>query len=172
MEPGKTIAEWQMIYDTLRYFVETCPRNPFASHAFVEIGTALYHLDDKTNSDALRASYLEWLKSVFYLNTTDPEFFCQCVDQMSGTLPLPHDTKAGHVSRATNITLSVLQWLIQNTACDTPSIRERYTSARRTQLEQWENNKDAYVLDTTLPPSAAMAFSWRACSGSRLASTQ
>jgi len=143
--------QWRSAFDTLKRFIETCPynRSPYASVAFAEIGSALSHFG---NDDAHRANYLSWLKSVLYLNTVDPEYFCACVRQMAGTLPLPHDTTAGRVSRATNITLSVWHWLLLNTSCDTPTLWQNYELTRQTQIEQWQNDPTAYTLDTTLPP--------------------
>ncbi len=143
--------QWQGAFDTLKLFVETCPHNPEADHAFLQIGSAHSRLPGG-NSDASRASYLSWLESVLYLNTSDPEYFCACVMQISGSLPIPHDTSAGHVSRATNMTLAVWQWLLQNTSCDTPFLWQQYQLSRQTQREQWNNNPFAYKLDTSLPP--------------------
>jgi|GEM_PF-1380424 len=142
-------SQWLLAYDTLTKFIETCPHDPNAPGAFVTIATADAHLgqDDET-----RAKFLSWLESVLYLNTTDPEYFCQCVREISGTLPLPHDTSAGATSRGTNITLAVWQWLLQNTTCDTPHLWKDYEGSRLTQLQQWQNDPTAYKLDTTLKP--------------------
>ena len=143
-------SEWQAAFDTLKRFVERCPHDPNADHAFLQIGSALSRTSGG-NTDASRSSYLSWLESVLYLNTIDPEYFCACVTQISGTLQLPHDTTPGNVSRATNITLAVWQWLLQNTSCDTPFLWQDYEQSRQTQRAQWLNNPDAYKLDTTLP---------------------
>ena len=141
---------WQQCYDTTKKFVETCPFDmPNASFAFSTMDAAVSELAGPNGP--LRAAYLEWLKSVLYLNTIDPGYFCECVRSIGGALPIPNDTTAGAVSRETNIGLSVIQWLIVNTSCDSPFLSHLYDQSRRTQREQWLNDTNAYKLDTTLP---------------------
>ncbi len=143
-------SQWQVALDTLKRFIETCPHNENAPRAISFLGDAMAHLD---HGDSLfRDSYLRWLESVLYLNTTNSEYFCQCVQQIAGALPFPRDKTAGYVSRNTNMSLAVYRWLILNTTCDTPYLWQLYSQSRETQLSQWENNPNAYVLDTTLPP--------------------
>jgi hypothetical protein len=137
----------QNTYDTAKLFIEHCHNDPRAHFVFLDITSSV------GGGDAtVRATTLAWLESVLYLNTQDPEYFCQCVQAIAGELPLPNDTSPGYLSRETNIGLSVYQWLIQNTACDTPGIRQVYDGARGQQYSQWQNNPHAYTLDTTLPP--------------------
>ncbi len=143
-------SQWQGALDTLKRFVETCPLNPSSPSAFPQLGGAMGHLD---HGDSLfRDGYLKWLESVLYLNTIQPEYFCACVQQIAGALPYPVDNAPGNVSRNTNMSLSVIHWLLLNTTCDTPSLWLAYHQTRTDQRRQWANNPNAYVLDTTLPP--------------------
>ncbi|HZK76071.1 MAG TPA: T9SS type A sorting domain-containing protein [Candidatus Kapabacteria bacterium] len=142
-------GEWQQAFDSLTHFIETCPNNPHSPSAFSQITTAVARLYGP-DGGTYRGTYLEWLESVLYLNTTNPEYFCADVEEMVSTLPLTHDTAAGHESRWTNIGLSLLRWLIQNTPCDSPELAQEYDDSRQTQREQWANDPSAYKLDTTL----------------------
>jgi hypothetical protein len=142
--------QWQQAFDTLTYVIEHCYNAQDAFDAFDGIGTAVVALYGPYGG-SYRATYLAWLESVLYLNTSDA-WFCSCVAQIAGFLPLPVDTLPGNASRRTNIPLSVDYWLIHNTTCDTPALSQEYDQSRQTQLEQWANDPSAYKLDTTLPP--------------------
>jgi len=143
--------QWQIAFDSLTKLIETCPNYPNAPNAFLMLTSAVVGLHGP-DGGTYRATHLAWLESVLYLNTTDPEYFCQCAEQIAEFLPYPLDTLPGNVSRETNIPLSVINWLIHNTTCDTPSLSQEYDRSRQTQLEQWANDPGAYKLDTTLPP--------------------
>ncbi len=143
---------WQQSYDTFRRFIESCPNDfPNSSIAFNRIIGDVYALGGAVNSP-IQASCLSWLKSVLYRNTTDPEYFCSCVEAISGVLPNPDDTLPGFRSRNINIGLAMYAWLIRNTSCDSPFLWQEYKQTRLTQYEQWHNDTNAYKLDTTLPP--------------------
>jgi len=143
--------QFQQAFDTLRYFIETCPHNAFAPSTFLSISSAMVEIHGP-GGGSYRATYEAWLGSVLYLDTTNPEYYCACAEQVAGYLPLPHDTLPGYFSRWTNIPLSVIDWLIHNTTCDTPALSQEYDQSRQSQLEQWANDPTAYKLDTTLLP--------------------
>ena len=142
--------EWQQAFDSLTRFIDSCPNNPHAPDAFSQISGAVAGIYGPTGG-TYRATFLAWLESVLYLNTSD-SYFCSDVEVMSSAMPLPADTAPGTYSREINIPLAVLRWLIQNTTCDTPQLAQEYDRGRETQLEQWGNNTTAYKLDTTLLP--------------------
>ncbi len=143
--------EWRIAFDSLTQFIDSCPNNAFAPHAFAQISSAVAGLYGMTGGD-YRATFLNWLESVLYLNTTNPEYFCADVEVMAQAMPLPTDTSTGWQSRQVNTPLAIFRWLIQNTTCDTPALAQEYDHTRETQLEQWLNNTQLYKLDTTLPP--------------------
>src|ERR1035437_7278218 len=141
---------WRQAFDTLTHFIETCPYNVNAPSEFADITSAVAGLYG-ADGGSYRATYLSWLESLLYLNTSNPAYFCACVEEVANTLPLPPDTKPGNVSRWTNVGLSLIAWLIHNTTCDTPALAQQYDWSRQNQFEQWANNPGAYKLDTTLP---------------------
>ena len=144
--------QWQEIYDTGKLLVDSCYNNyqgmegifGFLSGAVQQ----LYIADTNIYSE-----YNQWLESVLYLNTTDPQYFCDCAVQLSGTLTSnPNkDTTETLNWKALNRGLAVLNWLVQNTTCDTPQIAGEIKSARSTQRQEWLNDTSV-PLDTTLPP--------------------
>jgi hypothetical protein len=138
---------WHMCYDTARSFIETCPFWPeswrafgFATQAVVSLGVS---------DTGLYAQYRHWLESVLYLNRTDPEYFCQCVEAISQTF-YARDTTEQLIWKGTNRQLAVTQWLLEHTDCDTHNLRKDYNRARQTQYQDWLNDT-TIKLDTTLP---------------------
>jgi hypothetical protein len=140
--------QWQMAYDTAMELVEECANSNFpdviSGFSFMQQAA-----DGLGNYGALRSNFYNWLKSVLYLNTTEPEYFCQCVYVMSGEVPIPN-----HIYPDTgyNWNLAIINWLIQNTNCDSAGLRGLYASTRAGQIHIWQNDPTGYKLDTTLPP--------------------
>lgn len=128
---------WQEAYDTLKLFIETCPENIYAPVSF----SAMYHSvqnlwnDDTTSYERFR----EWIKSVLYLNTTNPRYFCSAVGAIAGTF------------KTTNQSLAVMKYLIEQKDCDHADLRESYHQGRISQYEWWLNGDTSIPLDTTLP---------------------
>ena len=145
---------WQQCYDTLKKAIETCPLYPQSWRAFFDMRTAVQSL--ASSNLALWVTFHNWLESVLYLNTSDPEYFCQCVE----SLPFVQasDTTVALVSKATNRGLAVLRWLLQNTTCDTPVLWREYEDGRGSQRDTWLNDINAYPLDTTLPSMADLGL--------------
>ncbi len=144
--------QWQQCYDTLKKFIETCPNAPESWRAFGAMSVAAQNLNNPTN-DIIYDNFQFWLESVMYLNTTDPEYFCACVE----SLPLadPADSTAATLQLGTNRALALDRWLLQNTTCDTGELRSDYNAGRTNQIITHEIDSadgNYYPLDTTLPP--------------------
>ncbi|HYM21308.1 MAG TPA: hypothetical protein VEW28_09960 [Candidatus Kapabacteria bacterium] len=77
--------EAQQQYDTLRLYIEKCTAtDPTSWEVFTNIRGAVGLLD--TGGDIeLYERYRAWLISVLYLNTTTPQYFCECVGSIAGT---------------------------------------------------------------------------------------
>src|ERR1700733_2982350 len=127
----------QMAYDTLQAYVDTCYNDALSYEAFGTMTNAEYQL--KLKDSTIEMKYRLWLESVLYLNTTNPEYFCQCVQALGSTFDLP------------NSGFAVLQWLILNTPCDTPYLWQEYEDGRQSQYETWQTTNPGQPLDTTLP---------------------
>jgi hypothetical protein len=139
---------WQMCYDTAKYFIETCPQFTQSWRAFDYMDGAVQAL--WISDTASYFKYQQWLKSVLYLNTTDPEYFCACVESISGTFKYAGDTSKQAYSRSANRGLAVGKWLLDHTTCDTASLRRNYKNTRDDQLQTWHDDT-TQTLDTTLP---------------------
>jgi hypothetical protein len=147
---------FQMCFDTSKALIEQCPHYYQVYNAFIWMVGALQNLPG-FNGGQPRADFLAWLESVLYLNTTDPEYFCTDVETIAEEVPgNPNDTAAfGGTFRGANRLLSVYEWLIKNTTCDSPYLEDRFMSTRQGQYMQWINDSEAgihYNYDTTLPP--------------------
>jgi hypothetical protein len=140
-----TNREFQKEYDTLKKFIEACPLWPQSWRAFQEMLSAVPY------DSASFARFRNWLESVLYLNTVDPEYFCQDVYTIAGTFYTGHDTTMQLRSKGTNTPLAVYQWLLEHTDCDTQGLRYDYNSGRGEQYYNWLQDSTAYKLDTTLP---------------------
>ncbi|MEP7233932.1 MAG: hypothetical protein ABI778_01430, partial [Ignavibacteriota bacterium] len=99
-------GEYKMQYDSLRRYIESCGKSDDSYDAFPAMSGAvqLYLPDDTTRYDW----YREWLLSVLYLNTTQPYYFCACVDALSSTYA------AGMYHKVTNASLAVWNYLRKN----------------------------------------------------------
>lgn len=142
-------GKWQQLYDTTKKFIETCYNNYWAPAMFQEFSTALQPLAGTDTTLWVQGRL--WLESVLYLNTTNPEYFCACVEAIAGTFHSPSDTSETLYWKEENRGMSIGRWLIQNTTCDTPFLQNQFYATRASQYQSWLN--DTMVpLDTTLPP--------------------
>jgi len=140
---------WLPAYDTARHYIETCAYYFQSWWAFQITSEGVQGLFVHDTSIIRR--YRDWLESVLYLNTTDPEYFCQCVYAIAGTLNYPSDTTAVLLNQRTNRGLSVFQWLLLHTDCDTEILRREYQRGRDAQYVHWLETDTTIALDTTLP---------------------
>jgi hypothetical protein len=138
----------QEAYDTLRKFVESCPWHPYAPNAFGTMDGPASHLASK--DPAIWNQYREWLESVLYLNTINPQYFCACVESISGTMYSDADTTFILRLEGTNRSLAIIKWLLDNTDCDTAMNRMDYDQSRASQIATWKLDTSK-PLDTTLP---------------------
>ncbi len=149
---------WQMLYDSGKKFVETCYDDPVVTDVFSDIGNAVGYLQGLDTN--LGPKYRQWLESVLYLNTTNPYYFCVCVQQISYTVSgyalASGDTGETLGWKGQNCTLAVLAWLMRNTNCDAQHLLwGEYKATRNSQRESWLNDTTV-PYDTTLPPLSSL----------------
>jgi hypothetical protein len=141
---------WQQAYNSGEQLVQQCANSTLSfGHVSDAFGYITQAAEGLGNGNPLRSQTYAWLKSVLYLNTSDPEYFCQCVYAMAGEIPVPNHTDP---DTGYDWSLAVINWLIQNTDCDSSYLRQLYSGTRQQQIHIWENDTNAYKLDTTLPP--------------------
>ncbi len=138
--------EWQQTYDSAEAFIETCYNSPNAPMMFGVFASAWEQIAG--HDSAKMAQGQRWLESVLYLNTTNPEYFCACVEHFG--IWWPDTGGETHAWRSENRTLAIDRWLIQNTSCDTPHIQGWYDASRESQRDDWLNDTNV-LYDTTLP---------------------
>ncbi|SRR5579883_1362904 len=141
------INDTHKAFDTLKRFIQSCPFNENAPRAFSMLTTAAQGTLPRDTMAWLH--YRLWLESVLYLNTVNPEYFCACVEAIAQTYYSKSDTGRSYYLRAPNRSLTILQWLIQNTTCDTPNLATQYRTTRYYQYQLWREDTTA-PFDTTL----------------------
>ena len=144
---------WQKAYDTSKKFIDNCYNDPNAPRMFQQFRAALQPLAESDSS--LWLDGRQWLESVLYLNTTNPEYFCACVEAIAGTFNSPSDTTEPLWWKDLNRGLAIDQWLVDHTSCDTPNIQNGIYGARASQYSDWLNDTTV-PLDTTLPPLSSL----------------
>ena len=148
-------AKYQMCFDTLKTYIEHCANSPQSYFAFQRLGGAAGGISGEFNQPFWE-DYRSWLESVLYLNTTDPEYFCQCEDAIAGTWPgTDSSEQAGW--RSDNIQLAVSKWLLENTKCDSSLLARGWRATRQSMYEQWLNDTTV-PFDTTLPSMADLGL--------------
>ena len=142
--------DWQQAYNAGMALVMQCADSNLSFGSVSDAFSLMQQAADGLgNNGSLRSSFYSWLKSVLYLNTTDPEYFCQCVYVMAGEVPIPNHL---YPDTGYDWNLAVINWLIQNTPCDSVYLREDFAAGRSSQIHIWSNDTNEYKLDTTLPP--------------------
>ena len=143
--------QWQQCYDTLMKYVDTCPDDLYVPNAFSLMGNSVQQL--AAHDSGLWARYRGWLESVLYSNTTVPEYFCACMEQIAGTFynePVPNSANRG---------VSVVQWLQLNTPCDSAFLMQQYENDRQEQFNLWQDTASGNSLfDTTLLSMAQLGL--------------
>jgi hypothetical protein len=143
----------QQCYDTVKKFIETCYNDPWAPSMFQYFSAALQLLAAADSSLWLEGR--QWLESVLYLNTTNPAYFCACLDAIGATFHSPSDTTETLLWEEQNRQQALAQWEIQNTSCDTPFLQNQFYATRASQYEDWLNDT-LIPLDTTIPPLSSL----------------
>jgi hypothetical protein len=114
--------EFKEQYDTLRLFIEKCAASDSKSwEVFTTIDGAVQSFsDDTTRFD----TYRNWLISVLYLNTINPEYFCECM----GSIPSTYQ-EGSIYHHVQNASLAVLNYLhYHHPECWGPADSEAYSN--------------------------------------------
>src|ERR1700722_8633451 len=98
----------------LMEYIETCYDTTESWQAFVDISGAIANPSPTTFSN-----YREWLKSVLWLNTIDPLYYCTCVQSIFESY---QGTDAG---RNLNAELSVLEFLDSSNRCPMENVNDK-----------------------------------------------
>ncbi len=132
-------------FDSLRKYIELCASEQLSFHAFPKIITDCQYTNtsDTTRYDRVR----EWCKSVLYLNTTEPDYFCADL----GTIA---DTYLYGQWKIPNAALAIFEYLAQNPNCNSEGlqqvIKDNIRSRHDTYLTYKQFDSNA-VEDTILP---------------------
>ena len=152
--------DWEPMYDTGKKFIEMCAnyengQGDFNS-VFGDIGGGMMALAPQDTSIFIETR--KWLESVLYLNTTDPNYFCLCVNYIGGTFRSVSDTTETLTWKSENCGLAIERWLWENDPqCDTQDMKRNYNATRFSQREDWLNDTNV-LYDTTLPSMAQLGL--------------
>ncbi len=168
LQVGQELSQfqvWQDSYDTLQLFIERCPLYQNSQNAFGGLQVDIQNLLPAGNypqDSAVYAKYRAWLYSVLYLNTTAPDYFCACVEQIFGSFGYAtDDTTHEQFFMASNGSVAFLKWLILNTDCDSSSEWNDWQHIRREQFQLWQQDSlDGihYPYDTTIPTLSQIGY--------------
>jgi hypothetical protein len=151
--------EWQASYDTLKLFIDSCANSPSSETAFGPLFVDVENFEVPNNyslDSTIWAQYRAWLYSVLYLNTTNSEYFCECVGQIFQSFSYATNDTSDH-QRFTvgNEQIAFDRWVIDNTNCsesDQDSVD--IIQLRKEQHQMWiQDSLDGihYPYDTTVP---------------------
>jgi len=137
-------------YDTLRYFIETCPLYTDGFQAFSMLDGAV----TKMTQDKMKyPRYREWLLSVLYLNTIDPRYYC--ADVQSLLMTFQYVPGRGY---DLNGALAINKFLLETSRCPTLINyikNDGWNQTRKEQYKHWQDtvtvDTNLFKLDTTLP---------------------
>ena len=137
--------EYSQQYDSLRKYIESCPNNEGSFHAFTKT-TA--DVQEYLPYDTLRYDrYRDWLISVLYLNTTEPYYFCACVEAIAGTYVFGK-------AAIPNAWLAVVKYLLDNPICNQEGLKDSYNNTLRSRHDTWvSRGSDPKVPEDTVLPS-------------------
>jgi hypothetical protein len=133
---------YKLQYDTLRHYIESCAEQNKSYQVFGYMDDAVqeYDLTDTNRFNRFR----DWLISVLYLNTTNPLYFCACVESMA------HTYRYGPYNDP-NASFAVFKYLIDNKQCDESALDTLYAEGLRSRHESWLSGDTTKPEDTTLP---------------------
>jgi hypothetical protein len=157
--------QFQESYDTLMKFIDSCANSPQSYQAFSKMSADVENLIQSGNysqdSEAW-AQYRTWLYSVLYLNTTDPAYFCACVEQIFGSFGyVVNDTTDSQNFAASNENVAFSRWMLLNTDCDSSQEWVDWQNVRNEQLRMWKQDSiDGvhYPYDTTIPSLSQIGY--------------
>ncbi|MBS1904856.1 MAG: T9SS type A sorting domain-containing protein, partial [Bacteroidetes bacterium] len=141
----QTEEEYQMRYDSLKRYVESCASTDSMSYqafGFLYGSVSNIHTDDSTRWNSFR----EWLISVLYLNTTNPHYFCACLTTMIGTYGVePY--------RIANAGIAIEKFLIADSNCDDQGLRDQLQFDIDARYNTWLRNGAVPGQLDTIDPS-------------------
>jgi hypothetical protein len=146
-------AQWPECYDTLKMFVERCPKNQWAHTAFGGMSNACDY-GGNGPSPGCWISYQNWLISALAWNPGNAQYFCADVEALMGTVGISPDTDWQEANTNTNRGMSVLYWILHNPLCNNADDSELYVQSRGSQIRTWRDTQDTskVPLDTTIYP--------------------
>jgi hypothetical protein len=139
-------------YDTLKYMVEHCAPNnfwPYSQMAFSVMPSGLQYTDDPLR----QTKHVEWMKSVLYLNTINPVYYCEASEWIMRCIG--EDTANTGIDF--NNMLAVAKYILESGKCDfmRGTWEGWYEDYRRQQREawvlSWGVDTALHPLDTTIP---------------------
>lgn len=142
----------QQGYDTLKYFVEKCaPDTSFrgAYGAFTDMNGAVQFMG---GSKQRYVDYREWLKTVLYLNTVDPKYYCRAVEAIVFSYSSDQNHNEDLASQMT-----IVQYLIESGKCemDSATLVKAYDLRMVEWRDRWADtttvDTNLVKMDTTLP---------------------
>jgi hypothetical protein len=135
-------ADFQMQFDTLKHYVESCTTS-MSHFAFTCMDGDVQQTNTK---DLYRFErYRNWLLSVVYLNTTDPYYFCACVESIAHSF-----IDSGKYYNANPI-LAVLRFEVTDSLCNTNSLIKEMKRDSGIRHARWLMGDTTKPEDTTLP---------------------
>jgi hypothetical protein len=166
---GESLSQfyyWQESYDTLKLAIERCPNFdwPDQASAFGGLDGDVANLGNGNYSydSTIYASYRVWLYSVLYLNTTDPGYFCFCVQQIFNCFDYVKDVTVDTIGFSYgNTEVAFDRWLIQNSSCDSADAWANWQITRNEQRQFWlQDSMDGlhYPYDTTIPTLSQIGY--------------
>jgi len=146
----KVEKRYKESYDSLRSYVEHCYWTNLAASTFPSITGAAQSLPEGNEK---WINYREWLKSVLYLNTVDPMYYCQDVDAILSSFQYKDPKRGIDINGAA----AVAKYIIESNKCPdlSKNLGRRYSESRQEQYDRWRDtvkvDTNLYKLDTTLP---------------------
>jgi hypothetical protein len=139
-------------YDTLKAFVQWCPKNMNAPGAFGIMSSDVQRGGDGPFRQCI-GDYQQWLISALAWNPGDPTYFCADVQALEGTF-YTTDTSYTDNNKVINEGLSVIYWILHNPLCTNGDDSGLYAGSRQSQYENYLNwpglNRDSVPFDTTI----------------------
>jgi hypothetical protein len=144
----KVNGKYQDAYDSMRFYVESCPTHYYVVSAFSSLTGSN---DARTNDRIKYSEYREWLKSVLYLNP-DTAYYCADVVAILQTFFWFDDERGMDVNGSN----AVVKYLLENSRCPNAQqwLIDGYKANREQQLKIYRDTVQDSLktpLDTTLP---------------------
>lgn len=145
--------------DTLRYYIENCYSDPDSWRAFNPHSTSVQF---KSEDNDRWLAHREWLKTVMFLNTQEPRYYCSALISLLNSFSYI-DPKTN--SQDWNGSVAVIDHLLGTTQCQKfeTLIRSDRAYTRDLQYRVWADTvRDSLAtpLDTTKPSLEELGMEW------------